>query len=208
MNKAVRAVDGKSLQVFETLAANQSLSKSIRRTAKALAQNYKPSITKQLKSARDLAYELYFVGEEKAALSVTSLLGVEEFARDFNLWTPIQGALSLEAHLLRRAGESDVRVATKLRSVVEFDWGDDLKNSVNRKTHARVMDGALLNSAKIARAREDGDASRELALRETELSQLFFMRAMGGSVAKPLAWLDSEISQNEAETRRLRDDPR
>ncbi len=67
MKKAAQPVDPASLVVFESLAANDSLSKRVRRTASSLAKKYKQTVAKELKSARDFAHTLYLDGHPDLA---------------------------------------------------------------------------------------------------------------------------------------------
>lgn len=198
-------VDSEALAVFAALAADETLRASVRELAHALAGEYKPTVSKELKRAKELAYALYHDGHHDEVLRVTALLRREAFEENFDLWTPIESALALEAHVLRKRGANESVAAEKLLAVLMRNQHDEQAHRRTMKIHARVMDGSLLNDEKIRRAQEDGDKRSELERRDVQLAKLLYMRAMGGSESKPLAWLDAEIADNEEAIARLRE---
>lgn len=120
-----------------------------------------------LDAAAVVAFWTWLAGRDDDALAITRFIGETEFDGNFNVWSPVERALTLEARILRLRGDTQGASASLAR--------------VRPHVVATRLEGSLLKDANIARAVADGDKNGERIWRFVHLQELVFVNELRGN---------------------------
>ena len=169
--------------------------KFLARVKKKAANKF--SFTRQapLQSATELAYWLHVYYRDAEAEEVCRFLGQAEFTGNFNLWSPVEGALTLLSRLLRREGRED-------------EAQECLERIKAAGYQSSRLEGFLLERQNgyrsgIEEAVKTGDKTAERAYRIFALKELCFVMELGGSDKLSVAAAEQEFQANLAALRAL-----
>lgn len=119
---------------------------SLRRSVVSLSNEFDPASSEQLNRAFTLAWKLYLDAYSNEAEKVLGLVGDINFNGNFNLWVWIESSLLLHAWILRDQNNiaKRLQIIERLKQPENFDFQDEIKNSVNRRARQRRLSGSLL----------------------------------------------------------------
>lgn len=159
--------------------------KFLARAKKKASKNFKPTRSKALVSASDLAFWLHIFGRDEEAFQVCEFLYKLDIAEEMNLWSPVEPSVALRARLLREGGDSD-GCAQCVERIRNMDF-------VVERLEGVLLEGCLKN---VKYAVEDRDKTRERNWRlGTALEQCVLIE-LGGSDTLPVDQLESEFKAN------------
>ncbi|MFC5643515.1 DUF6707 family protein [Kitasatospora cinereorecta] len=175
------------------LAAEPGLPPALRTAARAVTR-VRPRSAKELRAVDRLAYACEAAGRVEEAQRVASaLLGVP-FDGDFELWSPVEGALAL---LWLHAGPAD---RPGLRAVLDVDTRIPL---VVDAALARRLDGDLLREERIEALLATGEHRDAAVWAAADVRELTVMLAFGGSALWPPTRIAGRRAERLAQVRDL-----
>ncbi len=139
---------------------------------------------------KELAYALYAFRRTGECLEVCQTAARVEFSGNFNLWSPVETTLALYARMLKEKGETTA-ADTVMARVRKAGF-----------VNARLM-GELLKDKEIREAIADGSITDERDWRLRQLSELCFMKELGGSAEYPVDRIETLFQENLAALREL-----
>lgn len=143
-----------------------------------------------LEETTELAYWLYVYRKDNEAMEIGRLIDGAVFSGNFNLWSPIERNLALYARLLGAAGQAGeaARVVAKMQAAGFVDTR---------------LSGSLLSDREIAEAVADGDKTGERDWRLSQVGELCFMLALGGSHKYPSGKIETMVEEQLAALRKI-----
>lgn len=158
---------------------------------KAKLKKFRWSHAQSLYDAGALAVLLHVFERDDEALAVCRALGQIQFDGKFSLWSGVETALTLQARILRRRGDTE-EADECVRRVRDAGYSD------NR------LDGSLLDrNGTVSEAVKDGNKKFELAGRVTMAKEIAFIIELGGSEKCSVDRMEREWDSNMARLREL-----
>ncbi len=147
-----------------------------------------------------LAYGLYAAGDEASAKAIVDPVAAIAFDGSYDVWTWVEGALVLQGHLAKAAGDQAgiARALAPLQAALQA--GTELQVTVKANVHRRFMDGQTLPDVDQA---DDARDAFELGIER--LMALFRMGLFGGSETWPSAVIEADVDKTVAALRALSD---
>jgi hypothetical protein len=175
--------------------SEQELIEFLARAKKKAATKFRLTNQGSLQNAAALAWWLHVYGKDAEAVEVCRFLGQYQFAGNFNLWTWVEQALTLQARIARSAGQPDEAAACLARvSAAGY--------SANR-LRGGLLDGAKGYRDLVRQAVASKDRTSERDWRHLALIELCFMIELGGSEQYPAQELEKELQENLTALRTL-----
>lgn len=157
---------------------------------KKAAKNFSFTRMDALFTTHDLAYALYVFGRADECIEVCVTAARVEFNGNFNIWSPVETTLALYARVMGERNDKDKAKAAMDRvRAAGF-------------VEARLA-GELLSDREIQDAMNEGDKTGERDWRLGRMSELCFMKELGGSSAFPVDKIDKLFMENLAALRTL-----
>ena len=180
----------KELTLPSAYDAEREENKLLQRLKKKAAKSFSFTRMSGLYDSHDLARHLYLSGRTDEALEVCELLAQVEFSGNFNVWSPVETTLALYARILKERGRASdaVKVMDRVRAAGFVE--------------ARLS-GDLLSDDEIRSAAAEGDRTSEAGYRCAQLSELCFMKELGGSRKKTPEKIEALIQENLAALKTL-----
>ncbi|UOQ69189.1 DUF6707 family protein [Hymenobacter volaticus] len=188
-------------QVLAAVATHLPTYSRLARLATSLAKTFKPTVAAALARAKTLAYWLYVYEQPALCLQVCQLLNDIPFEQDYNRWTWVEATLALEWKLRLEAGESIAAHACVAAMQATSALEDPAVQKMNAAARNYRLTGGLLADAQIAEAELFGDKMSATAYRLTQLGELLFIQAHGGSAALPVPELEQRFTAHLATLR-------
>ncbi len=157
---------------------------------KRASNNFKLTKQESLRAGLHLALWLYVAEREDEALEVCKTVGRSKFTGNFNLWSWVERALVLQSRILRNRGSL-------------FEAHIQLKRVKDAGFVPTRLEGSLFSHDEIQNALAGGNAKAERDWRLGHLSEVVFVRELGGSPSCPPEALERDIAETVARLRIL-----
>ncbi|MBX7059020.1 MAG: hypothetical protein K1X75_13220 [Leptospirales bacterium] len=158
-------------QTLQRLADRGFREKRIVSALKKCRKKLSAKSAADLNHLADLAYELFLCGYDQEALAATGVLDGAKFAGDFNIWTPIEKCLLLQAWLHEQSGKPALAAAT-IQKISE-------PMAQHEEALSRRLSLDWLHEADIQRYESKGDSKAANETRRSDLGDLLFIWALG-----------------------------
>ncbi|MBK9924783.1 MAG: hypothetical protein IPP66_05765 [Anaerolineales bacterium] len=124
-----------------------------------------------LSNLLDLAMWLYVYGYDNHALKATQIIDELEFKGDFNIWTPVEKILLLQARIYREQGKK-----SKVQKSIDKVLGPMIPHE---EAFKRRLSFNWLNDKGIERYLKENNVKTANEMRFADLGDLFFIRELG-----------------------------
>lgn len=114
---------------------------------------------------------LYVYGYEKHALRATQIIDELEFKGNFNIWTPVEKILLLQARIYREQGKNS-EARKNINKVLQ-------PMLPHEEAFKRRLSFNWLNDKGVERYLKDGDVKTANEMRFADLGDLFFIHELG-----------------------------
>jgi hypothetical protein len=184
---------GKGNQTIELPSAfdaeNEQI-KFLQGLKKKAAKSFSLTRMDSLYATHALAYALYVFGRVDECIEVCVTAARVEFSGNFNIWSPVETTLALYARILGEKGDKGVANAVMER----------VRSAGFKETR---LDGLLLKDKEIKDAVAEGSKTDERDWRMNQMSELCFMKELGGSQACPVDAIEKLFMENLTALRAL-----
>lgn len=170
-------------------AENEQI-KFLQGVKKKAAKSFSLTRMDSLYKTHDLAYALYIFGRVDECVEVCVTAARVEFSGNFNIWSPVETTLALYARILGEKGDKGGSTAVMERvRAAGFVEGR--------------LTGLLLKDKEMQDAINEGSKTDERDWRMCQMSELCFMKELGGSQAYPVDAIEKLFMENLTALRAL-----
>jgi hypothetical protein len=157
---------------------------------KKIPKNFDFNSMECLENAMILAYWLYVFKKDGEAMEICGFLEQMKFSGKYDLWSFLENTLALHSRILQEKGSPE-----------------ESKKCINRINAAGFvkerLDGTQRYNQDIQNAARDGNKTEEKKFRLLDLTELCFMKELGGSKFFPAEKLEQLIQNSITNLRKL-----
>ena len=150
-----------------------------------------------IQSIKTLAILLEVLGNIDLSLQISSIIDKIEFTGDMLIWEKVRDVLISEYFIYFERG--DLKKAEELMNqmTIVFGRGDEAQQRKSKRILDRVLNGSLLHTQEIKKAKEHNDIKAEIHHHYLQYNILKYMKIRGGSEAYPIEKLDPMIEEEK-----------
>lgn len=150
-----------------------------------------------IQSIKTLAILLEVLGNIDLSLQISSIIDKIEFTGDMLIWEKVRDVLISEYFIYFERG--DLKKAEELMNqmTIVFGRGDEAQQRKSKRILDRVLNGSLLHTQEIEKAKEHNDIKAEIHHHYLQYNILKYMKIRGGSEAYPIEKLDPMIEEEK-----------
>ena len=157
--------------IFEQIMSDTTQKKQVISLAKKLSKKFSVNSFNNLGDLQELAYWLFVFSKNELSEQVCNVIAKEQF-KNVTLWAPVEYVKSLKCKFLLEKGKIE-----EAKTII------DEITAVNKNSNGfiRRLNGSLLPINEINSALEDNDVKMAVSYTFSQISDLVFIKIMGGS---------------------------